>query len=380
MIETFTVNVTAALVEKLLKGGISIDQALSSAVEDLSESVPSCDDLAIPSKEETKAALREAYVSGSLVLVLGAGVSVDYGLPSWNTLLQALLAKTFHGDGDGDERALLFAEIFNRTFEPSPLIAARYLAGQFKDTKLGFEKAIRDLLYRQMQDDVTSETMKELVQLAAAPGRSPNLDSIITYNFDDILEHEVDGATIDVPIRSIFSVGQNPKENELPIYHVHGYIPRKGRLTHQNMITLGEDLYHRQYTEVYSWANLVQLAKFKDNHCIFIGTSFTDPNQRRLLDIAATQRGDAQVQHFMIKKRYTASAIEKRLRTFLESNKDVFDRKAMQNIAFKELVEKMIDAVHRFDHNDALSLGVHTIWIDDFDEIPSVLKEMREGG
>jgi hypothetical protein len=148
-------------------------------------------------------------------------------------------------------------------------------------------------------------------------------------------------------------------------------------LTTENKITLGEDLYHQQYTDIYSWANLVQLSKFRDAHCLFIGTSFTDPNQRRLLDIANTHRGDAAMRHFVIKRRYPHDTIETRLRRLLEENEDVFNRKVLQSIAFTELVTEMIDAVHRFDENDASSLGVQTVWVDEFPQIPEVLQKMR---
>jgi hypothetical protein len=290
------------------------------------------------------------------------------------------LAGTFQGANDSDSKSILFAEVFSRTFEPSPLIAARYLAGQFKEESQGFELAIRKLLYEHIKSDFTSELMKEIIQLAAAPGRSPNLDSIITYNFDDVLEVELSKAMIQVPFCPIYAVGQNPEENELPIFHVHGFIPREGALTSDNEITLGEDLYHEQYTNIYGWANLVQLSKYKDNHCLFIGTSLTDPDQRRLLDIANTQRGNATIRHFIIRKRYSPDTIEKRLRNLLEANEDVFDEKVRQNIQFTQLVQEMIEAVHKFDENDALSLGVKTVWIDEFAEAPGVLKQMRGAG
>jgi hypothetical protein len=331
----------------------------------------------LSSDKDTKDALRAAYLSNKLAIVLGAGVSIDYGLPSWNTLLQALLAQTFQVNGDSRDKSLLIAEVFNGTFEPSPLIAARYLSGHFSKL-LEFEKEIQKLLYQHIKTEYSTDLMKELVQLVAAPGKSPTLDSIITYNYDDVLENEVLNSSIDVPFRSIFSTGVNPKDNELPIYHVHGFIPRKGKLTSSNQITLGEDLYHKQYTDIYSWANLVQLTKYKNNNCLFIGTSFTDPNQRRLLDIANTQRGDNPPKHYIIRKRYDISKIEESLKKFINSNEDVTNSKEKQNIKFSDLAQEMIEIIHRFDENDAYSLGVQSIWVDEHDEIPNILKNMRK--
>lgn len=358
---------------------VGIEKALGGAIEEFSQKMLSSEDVALPSQKEVAVALREAYLSKSLTIVLGAGASIDYGLPSWNTLLQALLAQTFQGNGDDKDKALLFAEVFNGAFEPSPLIAARYLAGQFSKKDLGFEKEIRTLLYKNIKTDYTSNLMRELVQLIVAPGYSSTLDSIITYNYDDALEEEIRKSAVDVLFRSIFTVGQNPKKGELPIFHVHGFMPREGELTHDNQITLGEDLYHQQYTDVYSWANLVQLAKYKSSHCLFVGTSFTDPNQRRLLDIANDQRGGDPLRHFVIRKRYDVATIEIRLKRHLESSEEVFTQKVMQNIKLTELVKDMTDAIHRFDEVDAFSLGVQSLWVDQYSEVPTVLKNMRTG-
>ena len=375
---TLTLAITNAWLELFKSTTLSADHILKNAIEGISENISSQRDLSMPSQEEVKIALSEAYVSGQLILVLGAGSSADYGLPTWNTLLQALLAKTFQNPKSSNKKAMLFAEIFSLAFDPSPLIAARYLAGHYSGKQMGLEKAVRELLYQHIKKESTSDLMKEIVQLAAAPGKPPNLDSIITYNFDDILETELGKSSVQVPFCTIFDVGQNPQNNELPIFHVHGYIPREGELNSKNRITLGENVYHQQYTDIYNWSNLVQLSKFRDGHCVFIGTSFTDPNQRRLLDIANTHRGNEPRRHFNIRKRYSSAEIGERLQNLLSQQKEIFTQKVMQNIKFSELAREMVDAVHRFDENDSFSLGVQTIWFDEYPEVPKILEDMRK--
>ena len=57
--------------------------------------------------------LIEAYKDERLVLVLGAGVSADHGLPSWNTLLQKLLLSTFMSEtSQSKEKSQVLAKIF----------------------------------------------------------------------------------------------------------------------------------------------------------------------------------------------------------------------------------------------------------------------------
>lgn len=79
-------------------------------------------------------------------------------------------------------------------------------------------------------------------------------------------------------------------DKKLKIYHVHGFLPQDGDIGAGNKITLGEFVYHEQYNNIYSWNNIVQINKFRDNTCLFIGTSLTDPTIRRLLDIAKSQK------------------------------------------------------------------------------------------
>lgn len=377
-------SIQSIIINKNLIKNLDLDETqltsrLKEYIEDFSKGFDTSEIYSDSNKKKILANLRKSYTAGRLTLVLGAGVSIDYGLPSWNTLLQTLLARTFKKEKHENGRSLIFAEVFNNIFGPNALVAARYLSGQFESGSLQFEKEVRKLLYGQIKPDFSSDLMKELVQLCAAPGKSPNLDSIITYNYDDILEIELNKASIKVPYKSIFKIGQNPKQNELPIYHVHGYIPSKGNLTEENQITLGEDLYHQQYTNIYNWQNLTQLNKFKDSSCIFIGSSLSDPNQRRLLDIANIQRGKSNApEHFIIKPKYSLESIKRKLKYFLDNNTDVFSKKESAGIDFDELSKIMIDAVHKFEVNDASSLGVETIWVESYQDIPEILQNMRK--
>ncbi|HEY41402.1 MAG TPA: hypothetical protein G4O18_06040 [Dehalococcoidia bacterium] len=325
-----------------------------------------------------------AYRNEKLVLILGSGVSKDYGMPTWKGLLQKLLGKTFESESADPEKASFMSEMFDMIFGPDPLIAARRLALHFtelekeKHKTLLFENAVRDILYEEVSNQNPTPLFEEIVQFCVAPGRSYNLDSIVSYNYDDLLETHLKNLGVSVPFTSIFSAGQNPKPNQLPIYHVHGYLLHSGRLTKDNTITLGDDAYHSQYSDVYRWSNLVQINKFVDCNCLFIGTSFTDPNQRRLLDIARQQRGTNDIQHFLIKKRYSTIDTERALINILNTNDHTLDESAQAELAINETVEDLISAIHMFETYDAHSFNVEVIWVNEYSDIPQILKEIRE--
>lgn len=337
------------------------------------------------SKKQQIANLIDSYKDEKLVLVLGAGVSIDHGLPSWNTLLQKLLINTFASETNDNskQKSMVLAKLFTEIFSPSLLISARYLKKYYQDNlKTGdttsFEYAVRDAIYEEINLKKESDIFKEIIQLCVAPGKSPNLDSIINYNYDDLLEKYLSNLNIEIPHKSIYSTGINPSHDELPIYHVHGFLPQNGSLNETNRITLSEDIYHQQYNEIYNWSNIIQINKFKDNICLFIGVSFTDPNLRRLLDITKSQKGDSGKYHYLIRKKYDLNIIEGELLKILNKSQTLYDDKIMAELGLSETAKYLRNVMEKFEENDALSFGVSTIWVKDYKEIPEILKSIRK--
>ena len=327
--------------------------------------------------------IQKHYQRGDLLLVLGAGVSLDHGLPDWNTLLQRLLLSTIATESDdASSKAPLLAKIFASVFSPDPLIAARYLSLHFKKEKkkdpLAFVKAIREALYENESVSRDSALMSEIVKFCIAAGKTPNLDSIITYNYDNIVEQHLDELDLGVPYSSIFHQGMHAQKNALPIYHVHGFLPPDGPLTEKNKLVLSEELYHEQYTDVYHWSNLVQLTKFREKNCLFIGSSFTDPNLRRLLDIANKMRGGKTISHYMFKKKYDEDRVRQSLLDLAKDPKNNFDKNDARALRDKKTVTELIKIMANHESSDAQSFGVGIIWIDDWDAIPNHLREIRE--
>jgi hypothetical protein len=331
-------------------------------------------------KSSSKTAIRNlklAFNIGNLNLVLGAGISSIYGLPTWDNLLQRLLLKTIEQE---PEKATVLSKFFTKTFNPSPLIAGRFLQESLIDDKIKnkFEKEVRNALYETFDKSAESYIMNEIIKLCVAPGNSPNLDGIITYNYDDIIESKLIDKGIDVLFQSVYGQGINPDNKSLSIYHVHGYLPQKGPINEHNLITLGEFDYHEQYINIYSWNNMVQINKFRDKTCLFIGISLSDPNIRRLLDIANSQKTNRKY-HYIFKKRPEKDWVEKRLTQVLDENPEIFNEKVKAKLDFREAVNFLIEMQNRFEEKDSESLGVKTVWIDDYEtDISEILKKIRE--
>lgn len=319
--------------------------------------------------------LKQCFKKEKLVLVLGAGVSMTFGLPSWEILLQKLMVTTLEKEKNASS---VLSKLFAKIFNPSPLIAGRYLQKYFEANELLFEDEVRKILYQEIERTTTSPLMDEIVRYCIAPGKSPNLNSIITYNFDDILEQSITKSSLDLPFKPIYGKGMDVDPGELPIYHVHGYLPEKGKLSEANQITFGENIYHKQYTDIYSWNNIVQINKFRENNCLFIGTSLTDPNTRRLLDIANQQRTSTKGSHFIFKLRYKSEDVKKALEILLNQNKDLMNEKSDANLQLDETVLTLIETVESFEENDLKSFGIKTIWVEKYSEIPEIMTEIRK--
>ncbi|MCD8031121.1 MAG: SIR2 family protein [Bacteroides sp.] len=286
--------------------------------------------------------LKQELKSGNLTLICGAGVSVGADIPSWNELLFELLQRMIAkiADENLSVKPLQHTD-YNPLLSYSSLIVGRYLK-----TNLGkdFLTELRNALYK--KDPRSCDLIEAIVELSRPQRDGAPLNSIITFNFDDLIE--VNLGKHNIKYKVIDNEEVRHKSNELPIYHVHGYLPRTGKIAPTKNIVFSEDTYHTQFIEPFSWSNLIQLNKLSQNTCLLIGLSMTDPNLRRLLDVASRKNPSHELNHFIIKK-----------------IPEVKDGSAQIHELIKFLEEQ-----------DAKELGLNVIWVKDFDEIGSFLRKL----
>lgn len=323
--------------------------------------------------------LKEAHKEGKLCLVLGSGISLNYKIPTWENLLQRLLVKTIEQE---PESAILISKLFSTVFSPNPLVAGRYLQTYYKENdkndKNRFEKEVQIALYETYEEDAQSLVIDEIIKLCLAPGNSPNIDSIITYNYDDIIERKLLNKNVDMPFKSVYGQSIDTSKTELKIFHVHGFLPKGELVGVENQITLGEFVYHEQYNNIYSWNNIVQINKFRDKICLFIGTSLSDPNTRRLLDIANSQKKQKKF-HYIFKKKIEKQWLIKILESIFSQNPTLYDEKIKTKLLLDETIDFLIKYHNRYEEKDSESLGVKTVWVDNYEkDISNILEKLRK--
>jgi hypothetical protein len=335
--------------------------------------------LAKPWQEERDQLIKlvaEQYRSGSFSLVLGAGVSSSAGLPDWNTLLNSLFVSMLAQENIGGDKSdtAQVSQIVSRLMEvdgPSALMLARYIRKGLSvgspTEQQGFIEAITHQLYslRNANFLVESELITAIARLCTPTRTGAKVKSILTYNFDDFIERALSGRGL--VHKSIFEEFETPSAEDLPVYHVHGFLPEiRDKYSNLERCTLvfSEEGYHLIYRDSYHWSNLVQLNSFKETSCLMIGLSLTDPNLRRLLEIAS--KSIEKPKHFAFMRRLTSKKFKSG------------DRGHQLKIP-SAVIDRFLDRHHSTNEELMRELGITVIWYEEYSDIPKILNRIREG-
>lgn len=208
-------------------------------------------------------------------LVIGAGINAEYGALTWNGVMDSLNNDFYKGD-------YKFAD------EIKHYVGKELFTYSMVLKTSGFDpyKSINRELYLYDQkknfDDETSTLYHCVNYILNHKGTS-----VITYNYDTNLEYLFKKRNI--LYTTIYDdTSFVNKDSAVNIYHVHGLLPynryQESRFT--DSLIFNESEYYYLYNNPYSWNISKQLHDFKFNACIFIGISLTDPDMKRLLELA----------------------------------------------------------------------------------------------
>lgn len=324
-------------------------------------------------RAEILAEVSEYYRAGRFSMFLGAGISSSAGLPDWDTLLNSLFVSMLTDEG-GDQRRAdkeQISSIVKRLRQvdgPSALMLARYIrkgvtaSSGLEQNK--FINSVTDQLYglRDHRFSMSSLLIKSIASLCTPSRTGARVRSVVTYNFDDLLERELEARGL--TFKSIFEEIDLASPEELPVYHVHGFLP-EDRTKYPNLdrstLVFSEEGYHQIYGDAYHWSNLIQLNSLKETACLMVGLSLTDPNLRRLLEISA--KSIDKPKHFAFLKRVNHDSFSK------EDGKPIVRAPA-------SVTRMFLDRHHSLNEEVMKELGVNIIWYEEYDDIPKLLAEI----
>ncbi len=327
-------------------------------------------------RTEVLAKVFEHYRSGRFSMFLGAGVSSSAGLPDWDTLLNSLFVSMLTEGGGAEkkidnEQVSSIVKRLRQVDGPSTLMLARYLrrglsAGSGSEQS-EFIRSVTEQLYglRNQRFSLSSPLIKAIASLCTPSRTGAKIKSVLTYNFDDLLERELENRQL--AFRSIFEEIDLAGPEELPVYHVHGFLPEH-RDKYPNIekatLVFSEEGYHQIYGDTYHWSNLIQLNSLKENACLMVGLSLTDPNLRRLLEISS--KSIDKPKHFAFLKRVDYESFSK------ENGKSIVR-------APVHLVRTFLDRHHSLNEEVMRELGVNIIWYEEYEDIPKLLSDIGKG-
>lgn len=262
---------------------------------------------------------------------LGAGVSASANMPSWKKLLDELCNKK---------------KIPKLDNSVNNVVQGRYIINEYSDSSgkivKSFYDDMRNILYSHLRGSYLIDVLAAVINKYW--GFFYGHESIISYNYDDLVEEAINGGRsyfpssyFGAPIAyPIYDKSRLKKKNGIPIYHVHGFVSHHWKNMYSSIV-LGEKEYHKIYQESFNWGNVEQLHALTRSSCFFIGLSMTDPNLRRLIDIS-NDGGEVDQVHF------------------------AFLRSSEYNVPFMEQIMR--------------SFGIHCIWYDEHDELPDLLADL----
>lgn len=226
---------------------------------------------------------------GNLSIALGAGISYDFGAPSWEELIKSF-------EEDETFISTRVSDNLKKMIGSTELIHAQLYKNILNDDK--YFSRIYSKLYGNYSPKSISKD-KTIYHVASLINRysTKNNLKIISYNYDNFLEQYLDKYFNDKPNFEVIYDETGITKTSIPIYHVHGFLPftndsnleenhNKINSKYRDSIKLTEDNYYYLYNNPYSWQIVTQLEIFRNSTCLFIGCSLTDPNIRRLLKLA----------------------------------------------------------------------------------------------
>jgi len=305
--------------------------------------------------------LKREYEHDKVVLVLGAGVSISMGVPNWNQLITILQAEMIiHLVKDKSKlpsvKTNQILDLANKNINrgnvgSSPLAQMRFIRSALSCEV--YNKMVHRALYSNVKNS-SSQLLEAICDICRPSRNIAGVNGIITYNFDDLLEQSLTRAKIDC--KFITKDDDLASNDALNIFHVHGYLPQKiSNLSQDLGLVFSEEEYHQVYQNPYSWSNLIQINCFRDKTCVFIGSSLSDPNLRRLLDISSRKGENPHHFAFLLRPNEINN---------VNNNTD------SALVLYREIEENLTNSYYK-------TLGLNIIWVDSFDEVPELLMRLK---
>lgn len=300
--------------------------------------------------------LNQSFKNDEVFFFLGAGVSKDAGVPTWDELLRDLNISIIESKLDfklENSQKEEILSLLTNIQSGAPVISASYIRTALNEE---FISEIRKNIYKNVKSIPQQKLIKSIAKASRPLIGKHGLRGIITYNFDDLLEQQFEN--LDIDYKSIYREGDFEIPTKRPIYHVHGFIPKTDENytnLDKSLLVFSEDGYHILQNDPYSWSNLVQLKALREHTCVLIGLSGIDPNLRRLFS-NFSKRYDGCKHYILLQRQLT--------------NK----KSVLSNTEF----QKFSNLHHSLQENVFKEIGLKVIWYEEHSELPELINKISK--
>lgn len=325
--------------------------------------------------------LATAYGDRGVVLALGAGASVQSGLPTWGELLRRISRRAFGEGGPALLRRLV--EEGYRYPAIGSILEAECAATGVAASPAEFTHLIRHELYREFPfypggvDDANrgeflrvlggNSTLRAVAGMCAmrrTDGEgfaiNPRVHAVVNLNLDALLRAYTYERYRTFILKIVERASAGSYQGRISEYHMHGYLHFDHRYFGNVRREPGSRVFTEQeYFDFFdrpnSAFNYTFLYLLREYSCLFIGMSMLDDNVRRLLHYSRVEREQS----------YRSSGRAERA-----------ERKSLRHFA---VLGRMDSAdLCRITESSLRRLGVRVLWLDDFEELPARLRWLYE--
>lgn len=198
---------------------------------------------------------------GNCILFVGAGCSLDAGLPGWNGLTTALLEGTRRRIPIDDAT---MQELERLQSEGKLLILAKFCRSKLQES--GFGQCMKEILGNYDRDNATAHRILSKIKFKA----------ILTTNYDSLIEDFNADDSHPVYTAQDFGDLDLSLENVTPIVKIHGSLDKTG-----SIVLTSTDIRKVLFGNIKFRERLKEL--FRNSTVLFVGYSFEDPNISLLL-------------------------------------------------------------------------------------------------
>jgi hypothetical protein len=254
-------------------------------------------------------------------------------------MLVKFVHKTYaFADADSTER--LIRDLEDRLQQQSPLVYAQFIRSQFSEED--FVSLVHNALYANGSKPQPGRLCRSIARLGH------HLNSILTFNYDNLLEQALISEGYDCT--AVYAADTWASISGIPVYHPHGYLPATMEEGRQYPLVLSESDYHSQYYSPHLWSNVAISRILLESVCLFVGTSLTDPNVRRLID--ASHREQPKKNHYIIAPSPVSQGTP-------------------EDCPIGQAVVEVFAASYQ-------QLGITPLWFNSYSDIPAIVDSIRD--